>query len=346
MGGSYQAPNMSAANRAAVYSQAETFPILREIEAASRMGTKGSYQMPILDSSGNETGRFKTVNYDYTGKSDADLTRAQQILQNELAPINAAAQLKLAQQYGTQFAQQRKAELAAADPERYKLYDQFLSALQSGKSQLDETAPTAPGYERVGMPTAPQDTGAARDIRSNLERQISSGLAQAGTLDPSMIRAAEQAVRARGAATGNVLGNLSAFREARAVGEAIANADVQRRQQALGLLQSGQTTSDVANRQAQEAFQNILAAKAAMLFAAGVDDDRCSHGELWQLKPEGVSKTTGKPYQAFWASSHKTADGSYCREKPSAKFLASKKSAPAAPKLVPEDTQNLEDLPF
>ena len=260
MGGSYQAPNMSAANRAAVYSQAETFPILREIEAASRMGTKGSYQMPILDSSGNETGRFKTVNYDYTGKSDADLTRAQQILQNELAPINAAAQLKLAQQYGTQFAQQRKAELAAADPERYKLYDQFLSALQSGKSQLDETAPTAPGYERVGMPTAPQDTGAARDIRSNLERQISSGLAQAGTLDPSMIRAAEQAVRARGAATGNVLGNLSAFREARAVGEAIANADVQRRQQALGLLQSGQTSSDVANRQAQEAFQNILAA--------------------------------------------------------------------------------------
>ena len=64
MGGSYQAPNMSAANRAAVYSQAETFPILREIEAASRMGTKGSYQMPVLDSSGNETGRFKTVNYD------------------------------------------------------------------------------------------------------------------------------------------------------------------------------------------------------------------------------------------------------------------------------------------
>jgi hypothetical protein len=75
-----------------------------------------------------------------------------------------------------------------------------------------------------------------------------------------MIRAAEQAVRARGTATGNVLGNLSAFREARAVGEAISNADVQRRQQALGLLQSGQTTSDVANRQAQEAFQNILAA--------------------------------------------------------------------------------------
>jgi hypothetical protein len=110
------------------------------------------------------------------------------------------------------------------------------------------------------MPGGPQDTGEAARIRSNLERQISSGLAQAGTLDPAMIRGAEQAARARGTSTGNLLGNLSAFREARAVNEAISNADVQRRQQAIGLLQSGQTSSDVANRQAQEAFQNILAA--------------------------------------------------------------------------------------
>jgi hypothetical protein len=110
------------------------------------------------------------------------------------------------------------------------------------------------------MPGGPQDTGEAARIRSDLERQIGAGLAQAGTLDPALIRAAEQAARARGTASGNVLGNLSAFREARAVSEAIGNADVQRRQQALGLLQSGQTTSDVANRQAQEAFQNILAA--------------------------------------------------------------------------------------
>jgi hypothetical protein len=110
------------------------------------------------------------------------------------------------------------------------------------------------------MPTGPQDTGYAQSIRSDLERQIGAGLAQAGTLDPTMIRAAEQAARARGTATGNILGNLSAFREARAVNEAIANADVQRRQQAIGLLQSGQTTSDVANRQAQEAFNNILSA--------------------------------------------------------------------------------------
>jgi len=90
----------------------------------------------------------------------------------------------------------------------------------------------------------------------------------------------------------------------------------------------------------------ILAAKAAMLFAENVGDETCSHGELWTLKPGGISKASGKPYNAFWAASHKTPDGSYCKDKPSQKFIASQSPAPAKPKLVPEDTQNLEDLPF
>lgn len=253
MGGSYKAPDMAAANREAVYAQAQTFPVLRQIEAASRTGGKGSY--PIYDAAGKVIGERP---YDFSGISDIDVTRETARALASLAPEQTKAQLDLAKQYGTQFAGQRRAELSAADPERYKLYDKFLQDI--GQRSIAETAPAAPTYERVGIPTGPQDTGEAANIRSNLERQISAGLAQAGTLDPAMIRAAEQAVRARGAATGNILGNLSAFREARAVGEAISNADVQRRQQALGLLQSGQTTSDVANRQAQESFQNILAA--------------------------------------------------------------------------------------
>ena len=90
----------------------------------------------------------------------------------------------------------------------------------------------------------------------------------------------------------------------------------------------------------------IIAAKAAMLFAENASGETCSHGELWTLKPGGVSKASGKPYNAFWAASHKTPDGSYCKDKPSQKFIASQAPAPAKPKLVPEDTQNLEDLPF
>jgi len=259
MGGTYKAPDIAAANREAVMASIETFPLQRQIEAASRMGT--TVQVPIYKD-GKETGQYKTV--DFGPVSDIAQTRALGQALADLAPIQAQRELEAAQKYGTQFAQQRRAELQALDPERYGnatqpgLYAQFLSDI--GKAPISETSPTAPTYERVGMPAGPQDTGYAQSIRSDLERQIGAGLAQAGTLDPAMIRAAEQAARARGTATGNILGNLSAFREARAVNEAIANADVQRRQQAIGLLQSGQTTSDVANRQAQEAFNNILAA--------------------------------------------------------------------------------------
>jgi hypothetical protein len=253
---------MAAANREAVYAQAETFPIIRELDAASRLGTSGEYA--VLDEKGNPRvdakGNPVTRKYNFEGLGDVDLTRQIAQVSNELADPQAAAQLAVAQKYGRQFAAQRRSELQEVDPTRYALYENFLQDLKTGKNQIPEDTIESPSYERVGMPSGPQDTGEAARIRSNLERQISSGLAQAGTLDPAMIRGAEQAARARGTSTGNLLGNLSAFREARAVNEAISNADVQRRQQAIGLLQSGQTSSDVANRQAQEAFQNILAA--------------------------------------------------------------------------------------
>ena len=90
----------------------------------------------------------------------------------------------------------------------------------------------------------------------------------------------------------------------------------------------------------------ILAAKAAMLFAENVGGETCSHGELWTLKPGGVSKATGKPYQPFWAASHKTPDGGWCKDKPSREFVAAKSGEAPKPKLVPEDTQGFEDLPF
>ena len=259
MGGSYKAPDLAAANREAVMAAIETFPLQRQIEAASRIGE--TVNVPIYEK-GVDTGRTRPV--DFSKISDIAQTEALGKALAALAPEQARQQLEAQKLYGTQFAQQRRAELQALDPERYGtgtepgLYAQFLKDI--GSRPIAEETIAAPSYERVGMPGGPQDTGEAARIRSNLERQISAGLAQAGTLDPAMIRGAEQAARARGTSTGNLLGNLSAFREARAVNEAISNADVQRRQQAIGLLQSGQTSSDVANRQSQEAFQNILAA--------------------------------------------------------------------------------------
>jgi hypothetical protein len=90
----------------------------------------------------------------------------------------------------------------------------------------------------------------------------------------------------------------------------------------------------------------ILAAKAAMLFAENVGGETCSHGELWTLKPGGVSKGTGKAYNPFWAASHRTPDGGWCKDKPSREFVAAQSGEAPKPKMVPEDTQGLEELPF
>ena len=92
------------------------------------------------------------------------------------------------------------------------------------------------------------------------------------------------------------------------------------------------------------ADDDILAAQAAMIFAENASDAACSHGESWSLKPGGISKASGKPYNPFWAASHKAPDGSWCKDKPSIKWIAAQKVAPAPTKLVPED--DLEALPF
>jgi hypothetical protein len=89
-----------------------------------------------------------------------------------------------------------------------------------------------------------------------------------------------------------------------------------------------------------------VALKAAMLFAEVASDSGCSHGEAWQLKPGGISKASGKPYNPFWAASHKAPDGSWCKDKPSPKWVAAQTgtAAPVKPRMVPEES--LEELPF
>jgi hypothetical protein len=87
-----------------------------------------------------------------------------------------------------------------------------------------------------------------------------------------------------------------------------------------------------------------LAVQAAMIFAQSVGEDACSHGERWSLKPGGISKASGKPYQPFWAASHKAPDGSYCKDKPSIKWIAAQRPPEPKPVLVPEDS--LDEIPF
>jgi hypothetical protein len=253
MGKKYDAPDLGAANREAVEAAAETFPKLRALDAAARLGTKITYEGKTYDFSGEQPdGTFKPIGDLQIAETFARAAAA-------IAPELAGKQLDLAKQYGTQFAQQRRSELEALDPRKFDLYEQFLSDVK-GDAAAPDTRIDSPTYESVGIPGAPKDTGASQLIRSELERQIQQGLSQVGTLDPSMERRVQQAARARGSSIGNLLGNPSALRESLAIQDALGNANSQRWNAAMGLLQSGQSTSDTANRNAQEAFQNILAA--------------------------------------------------------------------------------------
>ena len=258
MGASYEAPNLAAANKEAVEAQAETYPKLRALDAAARLGTSVTYDGKEYDFSGAQKDKDGNI-IGYKPIGDVQIAETFARAAAAIAPELTGKQLDLAKQYGTQFAEQRRNELEALDPEKFKLYDQFLKNT-GGDIAAPDTRVESPTYERVGMPGAQQDTGASQLIRSELERQIQQGLSQVGTLDPSMERRVQQAARARGSSIGNVLGNPSALRESLAIQDALGNANSQRWNAAMGLLQSGQSTSDTANRNAQEAFQNILAA--------------------------------------------------------------------------------------
>ena len=85
-------------------------------------------------------------------------------------------------------------------------------------------------------------------------------------------------------------------------------------------------------------------ARAAMDFVQTLNEEGCSHGTPWTLKPGGIAKGSGKPYAPFYAASHKAPDGTWCKDKPSAGWVAAQKTAEEKPRLTPEDT--LEELPF
>lgn len=262
-------PDYAAANQAGVSADINALPLRNAINAATTLGT--SYTDPA-------TGR----NYDFTGLGSQDVAHAQLMRQLQDAPDSAQALLSLQQQYGPQFAQAARDSLQATDPNGFALRDAFGAQLNGGEgsnaSLLQSAGISAPQYQQLAassvpgaqllnnsenpnfqrLSAAPQmhDDPATAAMRANLQQSVADNLSQVGTLDPALQRAAEQASRARGASTGNLMGDGSALQESLAVQQAQLAQDAQRRGEAGNLLSSGQAIADTANRNNQQNFSN------------------------------------------------------------------------------------------
>jgi len=220
----------------------------------------------------------------FSGTGDADI--ATQQLNQQIAGADSTTQglLDLQRKYGEQYATQARNELRASDPTGFDLREQYGNRLSGGQGTLEELArggPQAPSYEQYSgsQPSyttldASQnprfqgvrdirlaDTGATAAGRSLLEQQTFDELAKAGQPDQALQRSAEQAARARGASSGNILGDASALQESLAVQNAQRGLDAQRRQTAQDFLASGQSTSDKRNSLAQDQLAANLSSR-------------------------------------------------------------------------------------
>lgn len=235
------APDYAAANREAVQADIDTLPLRRLIEAQARLGV----------------GQFE-------GLGDADVASQLFRRQIEEAPDAARALLGLQKELGVDFVNESRRQAEAFDPTGFRLREEFGDRLRRGSGTEDLFARlNAPDYERVGnAPSLIADSGQSADMRRRLEQQVGDELALGNGLPPELQRLVEQAARARGVAVGDPLGNANVLRESLAVQRAGLDLGNQRRQNALGLLASGQGVADRTNTINQGNFANSLQAIA------------------------------------------------------------------------------------
>lgn len=235
-----EAPDYASANREAIQTDIATLPLRRRIEAEARLG-RG----------------------DFAGLGDAELSA--QMFQQSLAQAPQAAQglLDLQRAYGGDFAREARRQLEITDPEGFRLRQQFGDRLLNGRGSMEELVNQdlkIPTYEEIGNAPTLSDDPATMAARAQLQGQIYDDLSRVGMEDPAIRRAAEQAARARGAASGNILGDGAAIREALSVRLAQRDLDNERQQKAAGFMASGQSVGDRANALAQGNFSNTLQA--------------------------------------------------------------------------------------
>jgi len=209
---------------------AAVYPLMKQIEAAATMGRKLDYIDP-------DTGEAKVA--DFTDVGEIDQALQQYMATRETAPMMAQDLLDMQKQFGTQFVDARREELAASDPEGFKARQELGQELLNQR-MADTELPDAPNLEEL---SESELTAAGR---KKLEESVYDNIGR--SIVPGLLRRTQQAQRARGAASGNILGDGASLRESLAVQMAEEGQKSAALGMGLGLLQSGQTSSDAANR--------------------------------------------------------------------------------------------------
>tara|TARA_R110002096_G_scaffold432039_1_gene648126 strand:+ start:1237 stop:2247 length:1011 start_codon:yes stop_codon:yes gene_type:complete len=145
-----EAPDYAAANREGILTDIETLPVRRQLDVASRLGQKGSFE---LDG--------ETFEYDFTGLGDADVNRAQLSTNRESAFGQAQDFLDIQSEFGQQFLDTSREQLKASDPIGFALRE---------KLGGDVTSELAAGRGLSGdqLRSVQQSTRASQTARGNI----------------------------------------------------------------------------------------------------------------------------------------------------------------------------------
>jgi len=241
----------AAASQEAIYADIETLATRRKLESAARLGESVTYTDP-------KTGESRTA--DFTGFGDVQLTRNEMEGLLDIVPTLSQAKLDNLIEFGPQFISEQREQLRQTAPEEFDLREEFATRLRSGERTAEELAigmPDVPDYEEVDAPTL-GDTGIQASMRADVEESIADRLALGEGLSGGQITAIEQDILRQAAKRGQTLGSGTALREILAKFRAGEELGTQRRAEAAGWLASGQGTSDVQNRLAQQSFANAM----------------------------------------------------------------------------------------
>lgn len=291
-----EAPDYAKAAKEGIQVSISSLPALRKIESAYTLGVPVSLTAAEMESIGLDPSKYGATRSqtgggqvqigsnhhgailgqspatygqwsdgtyqisDFTGVGDLDLARVQRTKEQEAMREMAPFMLELQKQYGPAYIEEAINQTRLTDPYSFDLRKQLGADLMSGKLSS----------EKVGLTDTPSlqdfmESEQTGRMRSQLEQQLLDELAMGNQLTTNQQRNLQQGVRGAQTARGNYMGRAPEFEEALqyvGYGDQLAN---QRRGNALGFLQSGQSTSDSNNRftqannaNRQQQFANLM----------------------------------------------------------------------------------------